>query len=81
VGLEEFKGLLDKVTEVEALSLAVVDPVAQVGVALLEEVHNGQDLSVVGNEGLTDGIGAGHEGLQDFESDGDDLAVAGVKCG
>jgi hypothetical protein len=79
VGLEELEGLLDEVAEVKSLALAVVDLVSEVGVALLEEVHDGQDLAVVGNEGLTDGVGAGNEGLQDLEGDGDDLAVTGVE--
>jgi hypothetical protein len=79
VGFEEFEGLLDKVTEVESLALAVVDLVTEVGVVLLEEVHHREDLAVVGDKGLTDGVGAGHEGLQDLEGDSDDFTVTGVE--
>jgi hypothetical protein len=79
VGLEEFEGVLDEVTEVESLALAVVDLVTEVSVVLLEEVHDGEDLAVVGDKGLTDGVGAGDEGLQDLEGDGDDLGVTGVE--
>ena len=79
MGLEEFESLLDKVAEVESLALAVVDLVTEVGVVLLEEVHHGEDLTVVGDKGLTNGVGAGHEGLQDLEGDSDDFAVTGVE--
>ena len=79
MGLEEFESLLDKVAEVESLALAVVDLVTEVGVVLLEEVHHGEDLTVVGDEGLTDGVGAGHEGLQDLEGDSDNFTVTGVE--
>ena len=79
MGFEEFEGLLDKVTEVESLALAVIDLVTEVGVVLLEEVHHREDLAVVGDKGLTDGVGAGHEGLQDLEGDSDDFTVTGVE--
>jgi len=59
--------------------LGVLNLVAEVAVALLEEVHHGQDLTVVGDESLADGVGAGHERLEDLQSDGDDLRVASVQ--
>ena len=62
-----------------SLSLAVVDLVAQVLVLDSEEVEDGEDLSVVGHEGLADGVGAGDEGLQDLQGDGDDFWVSGVQ--
>ena len=81
VGLEHLEGLLDQVAQVQTLPLAVVDLVTDVGVALLEKVHHGQNLSVVGNQGLSDGVGASHECLQDFEGDGDDFTVTSVQSG
>jgi hypothetical protein len=36
-------------------------------------------LTVVGDESLADGVGAGHERLEDLQSDGDDLRVASVQ--
>ena len=81
MGLKEFEGLLDEVAEVESLALAVVNLVAEVGVVLLEEVHHGKNLAVVGDEGLTDGVGAGDESLQDLEGDGNNFTVAGVESG
>jgi hypothetical protein len=53
--------------------------VSEVAVVLLEEVHHGQDLTVVGHESLADGVGAGDERLEDLKCDGDDLGVAGVQ--
>ena len=44
-----------------------------------EEVEDGQDLAVVGHQGLTDGIGASDEGLQDLESDSNDFSITGVE--
>jgi hypothetical protein len=59
--------------------LRVVDLVAQVGVVHLQQVHHGEDLAIVGHKSLTDGVGAGYEGLEDFKSDSNNLAIAGVK--
>jgi hypothetical protein len=36
-------------------------------------------LTVVGDESLADGVRAGHERLEDLQSDGDDLRVASVQ--
>lgn len=79
MGLEHLEGLLDEVSEDKSLALGVFDLVAKVAVILLEEVHNGEDLTVVGHEGFTDGVTAGNEGLQDLEGNGDDLRVTGVE--
>ena len=79
VGLEHLEGLLDEIAQNEALALRVLDLVADVGVRLLEQVHHGQDLAVVGHESLADSVGARHERLQDLQGDSDDLRVAGVK--
>jgi hypothetical protein len=73
--------LLDQITQVESFTLAVDDLVTDVSVALLEEVHNWQDLSVVGHKSFTNSVRAGHERLQNFESDSDDFTVTGVQGG
>ena len=78
---EELESRLDEVTEVDSLSLAVVDFVAKIHVSRLEQVHDRQDLSVVGHKSLTDRIRARHERLQDLESDSDDVAVTSVQSG
>ena len=54
--LEHLKSGLNQVAEVGRLALAVIDLVSNVLVADLEQVQHGQDLSVVRNEGLTDGV-------------------------
>ena len=79
VHLEHFECLLDEVTEVLLLALRVVDVVAHVQVCGLEEVHDGQDLAVVGHEGLADGVAARDESLQDVEGRRDDFFIAGVQ--
>lgn len=61
--LKHFKCLLNQVTQVGSLSLRVVNLVAEVLVADLEQVEDGKDLAIVGYEGLTNGVGAGHQCL------------------
>jgi len=77
---KQFQGLLDQVTEIVSLSLTVVNFVAQVAIACLEQVHDWQDLSVVWYQCLSDGVGAGDECLQDFQGDRNDLWVTSVQC-
>ena len=79
--LEHFEGSLDQVTKVHLLPLAVHDAVSDVLVALLEQVEDGKDLTVVGDECLTDGLGAEDESLEDLEGDNDNLSVASVQGG
>ena len=76
---EKLKSRLDKVSQVLALPLAVVDAIANVEVLGLEHVHDGQDLAVVWHEGLTDGVGAEDEALEDVKGDSNDLGVARVE--
>jgi hypothetical protein len=61
VGLEHFKCLLDQVAEDQTFTLRVLDFVAEVFVALFEKIHNGQDLSVVRDQCLSNGVTAGDE--------------------
>ena len=63
VDLEHLEGLLDQVAQVKALPLAVIDLVTQVEVLDLEQVEDGQDLPVIGHEGLTNGVRAGDQCL------------------
>jgi len=81
VGLEHLEGLLDQVTQDELLALRVLDLVSNVHIVLLEQVHDWEDLTVVWDESLTDGVGASNQDLQDLEGDGDDLWVTGVQRG
>jgi len=79
MSLEELEGHLDEVTQVGSLSLSVVDLVSEVIVLSLEEVEDGEDLSVVGYESFADGVGAQDEGLEDLEGDLDDLGITSVE--
>jgi hypothetical protein len=63
VDLEHFEGLLDEVAQVSSLTLAVVDLITNILVADLEEVQDGEDLSVVGDEGLANCVRAADESL------------------
>ena len=78
VHLEQLQGLLDQVSEVVALPLRVVDFVAHVQVFGLEQVHDWQDLSVVGHKSLSNGVRARDEGLQDLQGDGNDFWVSAL---
>jgi len=79
--LEELKGALDEVSQDHSFTLAVLDLVSKVQVAGLEEVENGEDLSVVGYEGLTNSLRALDERLEDLEGHSNNLGVASVKGG
>jgi hypothetical protein len=81
VGLKHLEGLLDQVPQVQTLSLAVVNLVSDVCVALLEQIHYRQDLSVVRNKRLSDCVRASNECLQNFEGDGDNFTVTCVQGG
>ena len=81
MGLEKLKGRLDQIAEVGTFALRVVDLVAKVCVGGLKQVHHRQDLSVVGHKSFTNSVRAGHERLQNFESDSDDFTVTGVQGG
>ena len=80
VDFKHFKGRLDQVSQVLALSLAVVDLVSKVDVLDLHQVKNGKDLAVVGDQGLADSIGASDESLENLQCDRNDLWIARVQC-
>ena len=77
--LKQLKRLHNQVAQVLALALAVVDCVALVQVLRLEEVHDGQDLAVVGHQSLADRVTRLHERLQNVQSRGDNLMVSRVQ--
>lgn len=79
--LKEFESSLDEVTQVLGFALGVVDLVSEVHVLGLEEVEDGEDLSVVGHERFSNGVGAEDELLEDLESNLDDFKIARVKSG
>jgi len=79
VHFEKLQGSLDQVSRVAHFSLAVVNLISDVHVLGLEQVHDGEDLSVIWDQCLTDGIRAGDESLQDLEGDGNDFWVSGVE--
>ena len=79
VDFEHFKSWLYEIAKISWLSLTVVDLVAEVLVLDLEKVKNGKDLSVVGYEGLSDGVRAGDQSLQNLECDWNNLGVTRVQ--
>ena len=79
VRFKQLEGLLDKVTQVLAFSLRVINHVSNVLVAHLEQVHHWEDLSVVWHESLTNGLRADNESLQDLEGNGKDFWVTSVQ--
>ena len=78
--LEKLESLHNNISQILTLTLRVVNLVSLVQVLGLEEVHDGQDLSIVWHESLTNSIAAGNESLQDLQSRGNDLRVTRVKC-
>jgi len=63
IDLEHFKSRLNQVTQVLALSLAVVDLVSEVDVLCLHQVQDGEDLTVVWDQGLANSVRASDESL------------------
>lgn len=70
--------LRDHITQILALALAVINRVSLVQVPGLEKVHDGENLTVVGYKGFTNGVTALDELLEDVECRGDDLRVTCV---
>ena len=56
MSLEQLKCLHDQVPEVLALALAVVDCISLIQVLGLEEIHDRQNLAIVGHQGLTNSV-------------------------
>lgn len=52
--LEKFQSFSDEVAQVESLSLAVLDMVSDIHIAVSEQVKDREDLSVVRDKGLAD---------------------------
>ena len=50
--LQQLEGLSDEVAQIQPLSLVVVDFVTYTCVVVPEDVEDGQDLPVVGHQGL-----------------------------
>ena len=70
---------MDEVSQVVLLALAVVDLVTDVVVAVLEQIEDGQDLAVVRDQCLTNGLTTSDQLLQHFEGDADDVGVSCVE--
>ena len=79
VHLKKLESLLNQVAKVIALALTVIDLITQIYVRCLEQVHNRENLTVVGHEGLADGVAAEDKVLQDVEGGGNDGGVTGVQ--
>lgn len=61
--------------------MAVLDFITAVAIAVSEDIENGEDLPVVGDQGLADHVSAEDKFLDDFEHDCDDFRVSGVQGG
>ena len=79
--LEQFQGLYNEVAQVAALALVVLDFVADVGIAVSEDVEDGQNLAVVGYQGFTDHVPAQHQLLDHLQHGSHDVGVPGIQCG
>ena len=76
---EELKCLLDEITQVEALPLTVVNLISNVCILGLEQIHDWKNLSVIWHKSFTNGIRAGNQSLQDFQSDSNVFWVSSVQ--
>ena len=78
--LEKLESLHNNISQILTLTLRVVNLVSLVQVLGLEEVHDGQDLSVVGHESLANSVTALNQSLEDMKSGGNNLGVTSVQC-
>ena len=58
MSLKHLQRLRYHVAQILALALAIVDRVSLIQVPRLEKVHDGENLTVVGYQGLTNGVTA-----------------------
>jgi len=72
---------LYQVSQVELLSLIVVNLVTYILVAVLVDVEDWEELSIVGDQGLSDHLSTDNKLLDDLQSDLDDIGVSGIKSG
>ncbi len=63
VNLKHLKSLLNKISQVGCFSLRIVNLVTEVSVTDLEQVENGEDLTIVGYKSLTNGVRARNQSL------------------
>jgi len=56
VNFEHLESLLNQITKVLSLALRVIDLVAKIVIFNLEQIQNRQDLSVVGDQSLSNGV-------------------------
>ena len=61
--------------------MAVFDLVADARVVVAEDVEDGQDLAVVGHQGLADHLARKDQLLDHLEHGGDYLRISGVQSG
>merc|ERR1719247_3413459 len=65
--LQDLQGLMDKVTDVHALALAVFHSITKILIIVLEDCADGQNLAVVWNKCFPNHLAAQDENLEDFE--------------
>ncbi len=81
VNLEHFERCRDHIAKVVSLALSIVDLVSLVQILSLEQVHDWQDLTVVGHQSFTNRLTGLNESLKDAKGSCNNFGVARVKCG
>ncbi len=79
--LEHFECLSDHIAEVVSLALSIVDLVSLVQILSLEQVHDWQNLAIVGHQSFTDSLAGLNESLKDAKGSCNNFGIARVKCG
>ena len=70
---------MDQISDVFPSLLAVVDAISRIEVFATEDVKNGQNLTVVWDEGFTDQISRSHKVLKALEGGTHDFVVPGIQ--
>jgi len=77
--LHQLKGVLNKVTNVLAESLMIVDPIPAVQILLFEQVEHWEKLAIVGYQGLTYIVGTLDQLDQSLEGSAHHIIPPSVK--
>ena len=80
VRFKQLEGLHDQVAQILGFALTVIDCIALVQVFGLVEVHDRQNLTIVGHQGLANRVTGRNKRLQDVQSCRDNLMVTSVQC-
>jgi len=77
--LEKFKGLPNQIAQIASFALVVFNFVANVGVAVSEDVEDGQNLTIVRYQCLANHVSRKHQLLNHFQHGCNNVRITGIQ--